>query len=89
MNLTPDDLPLLTQIVSALLASGHYTGREYEGDVPYVFRDDFGPDRDKEELPFRYVYRAVEDADGILDQIKWATRERKRTLDEIAKEALQ
>jgi hypothetical protein len=75
IKISPEDVPLAAQIVSGLLASGHYTfipGPDEDSDGTHVFRSDCGDEWEKHGFSQRYVSLAVEEALEMLREIKHA-----------------
>ena len=72
IEITPADVPLVCEIVSGLLASGHYTF-EPEQDEPLenrLIRVNCGEDWKESGFPRRYTALAVEEAIELLREIK-------------------
>lgn len=63
------DIPMLVQIASGLLASGHYTNNDERGD-PFPAEFDLGDDWKENGMASRFGFHAVEDAIRILRNIK-------------------
>lgn len=64
MSPTKKDAPEVIQILSGLLASGHYTipGDGTDPDVPCVWHRDLGKNWEQDGWPSRYYSAAIEDA---------------------------
>ena len=75
IDITPEDAPLVTQIVSGLLASGHFTypiDEECNDREPGSLRADCGKDWEADGWSRRFTSYAVEEAMTILKEIKFA-----------------